>query len=106
MWDNGFIAAYENGTMLYSYLNWDRFNDSSLPEGVYNNDTTDEIWIRFDDISANPNEISLIISGKYNETVYIGNNTGASIEFSNFTVQYGKRQIRIENNWGGYELQN
>ncbi len=97
-WGGGYIAAYQDGTHFFSYGTWEGFINLSLPEGTYTNDTADEIWIRFNNASKNPNNLSLFISDRYDEVVYFGNNSGAQIEFANFTVQYGKRQIMISNN--------
>ena len=113
---NRSLMTYCVGFSLYG--NWSDFNKTSTPEGIWFNGSIDMLYIKLDNASANPNNISFWIGTIY--PIQIENVTGAGLELINLTsigngigafIQSGSKNItfvglEIEAGYRGIDINN
>ncbi len=70
------------------------FNNPDNPEGIFYDTGNHRIYVRFDDLDIDPNELSLSLSDA--NVFEISNVDGAGVEVSNFTIESGVRGIYVK----------
>ncbi len=100
---NEFVGRYtDTGISLFTYStsfsvhkSLSELENTQNPEGLFYDSGSKRIYIRFDDLKKNPNNIRLSISE--NIGFDVENVDGAGLEISGFTVQDCFRNIYVKN---------
>ena len=86
-----FMMYHQNGTMLYPYDNFQNFSNPALTwdtsfDASFGNDSDNEIWVRFNSSTKNPNNMKFLVPYAYYGTFRVQNKTGALLTIANISI--------------------
>lgn len=88
------VGAYTTTEVsLFSHSSLSSLSDAAKPEGIFFDKANSKLYLRLNDLSANPNNIPLSISNT--NILSINNVKGAQLEISNLTIQWGSKGIYV-----------
>lgn len=93
------IAHHTNGSMFFIYreTNFTIFNTTNPFDAIWSNDTSNMVYLRFNDSSFNPNQNPLYIKQNQYSIVRFIDIQNVEIEFNGFNLNYNYWGILIQN---------
>jgi SOS response regulatory protein OraA/RecX len=83
----------DTNVSLFTHSSLSNLNNSANPEGIFFDNTNDKLYLRLNDVNANPNTISLIISNA--NVLTLDNIRGMELEVSNLTFECGSKCVYV-----------
>ena len=88
------VAAYTNTNVsLFTHSSLANLNNTANPEGIFFDNPNDKIYLKLNNLSADPSQIALSISNTH--ILRIDNVVGANLEISNLTLLWGFKGVYV-----------